>query len=666
MLKLKLPRKEKIKEVLSLSFVRWILIAFTLNLVIEILNQRSLLTGLGRLFTAPLTMLFNMLLILLTVSLAGLFKRRLIAITLCCLPWVVVSVSNFVLQFFRNTPLSAVDFLIIPSVLPIINYYLSLFELILIIALIAAALGALIWLGIKSKKHERHIKASLITFVVTAVLLGSLMVPFIKIDAISDDYSNLIKAYRDYGLPYCFTVSLFDRGIQRPDNYSEETVDGVISTIPNEEQPGGSEEVKVGGKQPNIIFLQLESFIDPNTLTELTFTENPTPFFQELKKNYPSGLLTVPTYGAGTVNTEFEIITGMNLNHFGTGEYPYTTILQTNTCETMAYNLKEHGYHATAIHNNTLTFYDRNLVFANMGFDRFVSSEFMCDLEYTANGWCKDMVLVEQITKAIKATPGADYVYTIGVQPHGKYPDTYEETEDLPIQVDIGRKNEAEDAAYTYFVNQLREVDDFLKALTEELAKSDEPVMLVLYGDHLPNFDLVEDEVSTGDLFQTEYVVWTNYVCEAENRDLFAYQLSAYVMELVGCDTGFLTKLHQSISDTESYDKYLEILEYDMFYGEQYVWGQKNPYEPTDLQMGYDDIVITAVEYTDDGVVILGENFTDCSTVYFGNKKQTAKLIDRNTLLVNVRPPETGTKITVSQISTKGHAVYTTPAVLAE
>ena len=137
-------------------------------------------------------------------------------------------------------------------------------------------------------------------------------------------------------------------------------------------------------------------------------------------------------------------------------------------------------------------------------------------------------------------------------------------------------------------------------------------------------------------------------------------------MELVGCDTGFLTKLHQSISDTESYDKYLEILEYDMFYGEQYVWGQKNPYEPTDLQMGYDDIVITAVEYTDDGVVIRGENFTDCSTVYFGNKKQTAKLIDRNTLLVNVRPPETGTKITVSQISTKGHAVYTTPAVRAE
>ena len=153
MLKLKLPRKEKIKEILSLSFVRWILIAFTLNLVIEILNQRSLLTGLGRLFTAPLTMLFNMLLILLTVSLAGLFKRRLIATTLCCLPWVIVSVSNFVLQFFRNTPLSAVDFLIIPSVLPIINYYVNIFELILIIALIAAALGALIWLGIKSKKH---------------------------------------------------------------------------------------------------------------------------------------------------------------------------------------------------------------------------------------------------------------------------------------------------------------------------------------------------------------------------------------------------------------------------------------------------------------------------------------------------------------------------------
>lgn len=665
MFMLKLPRKEDIKKIFSCAAVKWILIAFCMNLVIEILNQRSLLVGVSRLFTAPLTMLYNMLLILLTMCLTGLFKRRLIATLLCGLPWAIVSISNFVLQFFRNTPLSAVDFMLIPSVLPIINFYLTIGEIILFSALILLAIGVLVWIGIKSKKYERHVRASLITLVTTGALIAILAVPFLKIDAISNDYSNLIKAYRDYGLPYCFSVSIFDRGIQRPDDYSEDMVGDLIATMPEDDHPSGSDEIFVGGEQqPNIVFLQLESFIDANILNKLTFTENPTPYFQKLKEEYPSGLLTVPTYGAGTVNTEFEIIAGMNLDHFGTGEYPYMTVLQNQTCETMAYNLKEHGYFATAIHNNTLTFYDRNLVFANMGFDRFVSEEFMCNLEYTPNGWCKDMVLVEQITKAMRSTDGSDYIYAISVQPHGKYPNTMEDVKDLPIQVDIGKKNEADQAAYTYYINQLREVDNFLQELTEALSKSEEPVMLVLYGDHLPNFDLDEKDVTTGDLFQTDYVVWTNYECHAEEKDLNAYQLSAYVMDLVGCETGYLTRLHQSLSEDKSYEKYLELMEYDMIYGKQYVWDGKNPHKTTDLQIGYDDIVITRVEDVETGVIVRGENFTDSSVVYFGDKKQHAKLIDRSTFLVEAAFPEDGTKITVEQISTKGQAVYTTPAII--
>jgi len=65
-------------------------------------------------------------------------------------------------------------------------------------------------------------------------------------------------------------------------------------------------------------------------------------------------------------------------------------------------------------------------------------------------------------------------------------------------------------------------------------------------------------------------------------------------------------------------------------------------------------------------VIVRGENFTDSSVVYFGDKKQTAKLIDRCTFLVEAAFPEAGTKITVAQISTKGQAVYTTPAVTPE
>lgn len=51
-------------------------------------------------------------------------------------------------------------------------------------------------------------------------------------------------------------------------------------------------------------------------------------------------------------NTEFEIMTSMNLDDFGPGEIPYKTVLKSTTCESTAFNLKEYGYSTHALHNN--------------------------------------------------------------------------------------------------------------------------------------------------------------------------------------------------------------------------------------------------------------------------------------------------------------------------
>ncbi len=56
-------------------------------------------------------------------------------------------------------------------------------------------------------------------------------------------------------------------------------------------------------------------------------------------KNYSTGYLTVPVVGAGTANTEFEVLTGMSMQYFGTGEYPYKTILKKTDCESTAADL---------------------------------------------------------------------------------------------------------------------------------------------------------------------------------------------------------------------------------------------------------------------------------------------------------------------------------------
>ena len=53
---------------------------------------------------------------------------------------------------------------------------------------------------------------------------------------------------------------------------------------------------------------------------------------------------------------------------FGPGEYPYQTRLMDRTVESVAYDLKENGYATHAIHNHRAAFYNRNSVYANLGF----------------------------------------------------------------------------------------------------------------------------------------------------------------------------------------------------------------------------------------------------------------------------------------------------------
>lgn len=91
--------------------------------------------------------------------------------------------------------------------------------------------------------------------------------------------------------------------------------------------------------RPNIVVVQLESFFDVNRLKDIEFSENPLPNFTQLSKRCASGFLSVPVIGAGTVNSEFEMLTGMNIDDFGIGEYPYKTVLKEKTCESLAYNL---------------------------------------------------------------------------------------------------------------------------------------------------------------------------------------------------------------------------------------------------------------------------------------------------------------------------------------
>lgn len=618
-------------------------IAILLNLLVEILSRRSIIAGLGFMLADPLLFLYNAGIILLTLSVSMACKRRYFVLIIVSVIWLGLGVANCVLLGFRTTPLAAIDFQILKSVDSIISMYLNNSQIVLISVAFLSVLAGIIIAWNRTPKKKPKLLAAISAVIAIAVFVAT-STSFVKAHALASDFGNLADAYQDYGFVYCFSRSLLDRGIEKPDTYCEEEIAGILWAI-------DADENLAPALTPNIIVVQMESFFDVNYLKGLSFSENPVPVFTKLKASGTHGFLTVPSIGAGTANTEFEILTGMNLGYFGAGEYPYKSVLQKDTCESICYNLRELGYTSHAIHNHEGTFYQRHVVFSNLGFDTYTSLEYMNNIEYTPIGWAKDAVLTGEVVKALASTPGQDFVYAITVQAHGKFPQ--EATEEMqPITI-AGIEDEKKQCAFEYFVNQLHETDAFISALISELEAYKEPVVLVMFGDHLPSLGIENEDLLNGNRFETEYAVWSNFPLEVPSQDLKSYQLSAYILQQLGINNGMLTKLHQNLAEQENYQAALELMEYDMVCGEQIAYGGVSPHLPTDLQMGVSEIKVSGIRRENENAYVIGEGFTEWSQVIIDGNEVDTMFVDGNILMIAAEEIEPGAGLVVAQIGDK-------------
>ena len=447
---------------------------------------------------------------------------------------------------------------------------------------------------------------------------------------LSNYFGNIAFAYEDYGYPYCLATTIFNTGISCPQDYSA----GEMQRI--EDSETGLEETDPDSR-PNILFLQLETFIDPTEVTFLEFSEDPIPNFRKLMQEYSSGYFRVPSVGAGTANTEFECITGMSLRYFGPGEYPYKSILKERTCESAPYVLKELGYTTHAIHNNEANFYGRRTIFPNLGFDTFTSEEYMeREDEKNEIGWVEDRILTDSILDCMESTDGSDYIYTISVQGHGAYPEE-EVLEDPVIEVS-GADTEAENNQWEYYVNQLYEMDQFVGELIQALEDTGEEVVLVMYGDHLPTMGLKAEDMKNRYLFQTKYVIWDNIGLEKEDENLASYQIAAEVLDRLDIHEGNVFRYHQARKNTKNYQLDLQTLQYDILYGEQYVYDGENPYEKTDMRMGIYDTELDYIEKAEEmeqTYYVVGKYFTPSSEVQVNGEWQETTFVNSTTLLLS-------------------------------
>lgn len=646
----------------------YLVLPLILVFLIECMAYHSLIGGFQFIIFHPYSYLINVMIISASFTFALVFRKRIGVIILLSLFWLTGGIINFVLLFFRVTPFTSSDLLLIRDGLDVATKYLNTFHYIAIGILIVVVITLFVLFFLKTSQAERKPKyihsipiilgALLLTW--GGVLLGQ------STGLLETAFRELSQSYLKNGFIYCFGASLLNTGISKPSDYSAEVMEQLTENY--EVQTESEEGVTYYSHKPNIVIVQLESFFNVNRLKDVKFSSNPLPNLTKIMEKYPSGAFSMPVVGAGTVNSEFEVLTGMNIDDFGIGEYPYKTIVKETACESLAYNLKPYGYHAFAIHNNTGDFYDRNLVYPNLGFDTFTSVEYMWPDSYTPMDWAKDSILTEEIETALDSTNGQDFVFTVSVQGHGSYPSdsSVKYTHHVTVSSDT-ITDEAYMDQLNYYVNQLYEMDQFIGDLMDMLRNRHEPTILVMYGDHCPSLDLTDEKLTSGTIYDTEYFIWNNIGLNFDWQDMQAYEISSTILSALEIPDGAINAYHQNSGrqlkngeiTEEEYLSGLKELEYDVLYGDKITYGGENPYTPTNLQMGFFPITISDATYTKDHVLIIrGENFTRYSTVHVNGTSCDTLYLDPNTLVVANVDLSGRTEITVAQSTLSETATY--------
>lgn len=651
------------KRYLHNSFFFCLVWAFLLNLIIETLARKGF-QGLVFLLDSPIVFLYNTLIIFAMLVIATVFRRRIFFIVIVTLVWLGIGITNGIILIQRMTPFTVKDLSAITDGATLLTNYFSKTEIALIAGGIIIGVIALVILFIKAPKKpkgEVNFKRNATAALLIILLTFGATFGLVKVGLLSTFFGNLAYAYEDYGVPYCFINTWLNTGIHKPMGYDEKKVKAIFDKSQYAED-GTMKPVQtdVDEDYPNILFLQLESFVDPMLFNNIKLSEDPIPYYRSLMKQYSSGSLTVPACGAGTANTEFEVMTGLSVKFFGPGEYPFKAVLKEKTAESIANNLKSMGYSTHAIHNHRALFYNRNLVFDNIGYDTFTSLEYMSDVPKTPKNWAKDSILTSQIMDALKSSKGHDYIYTISVQGHGKYP-TEQLIKNPKIQV-TDAPNEELKWKYEYYANLVYEMDQFVRELTETLARFDEDVILVMYGDHIPALDVTEGSYDAKNLYQTQYIVWSNFDMEKKDMDLTTYQLAAEVFDRIGIHTGTTVKYHQTVDHkSKDYLKDLKLLGYDMLYGKNYIYGGINPFEKAGMRMGVKTIKIDKVVSIGGKYYIKGQNFTEYSKVTLNG--ETLKTIYLGPSLLGLQEevdPADAVNMKVSQIDKSNKEIIST------
>ena len=625
-----------------INIVMWLLGSFFIVFLGEALQRGSISETFEFIINRNIVFFSNYVIILAITSLGFLFKRVRLSYIVISIMLLVFYIINFFVEKVRGTPVMWADVYSIKDGASMIGEYVNKTTIIMSLIGIIAMSFILISIGKKEKAYYNRKQSFVrgILFVIPSFILATGVLYYTD-NIVGKFYRyrwDMPSTYEDNGYLFSFIDSAAGFKVEKPEEYSKATVQEIKDALDsnNEIVEAFSNEDTISEDSsivtPNIIVVQLESFFDMSLIDGIELSKDPIPNFRRLYNSGSSGLSKVPTFGGGTVRSEFEMLTGLSMEFLPVGEIPNNNVLKRMPVESLAYILKDNGYGTSAIHNHTGNFYNRDLIYKNLGFDNYVSKEYMTEFQNDTT-YAPDILNLDSIQTLLESDK-PQFIYNVTVESHSPYNKDFKRENSI-VSGDFSEENLNQ---LEHYASKVEEVDKYIGALIDYLDSLDEPTIILMFSDHLPQLDALseEDEDFRGDnKYYTQYFMWDNMGLDVTKEDLNAYQLGSVMLSKANMESyGTITAFHEEYKDDENYESKFENLQYDILFGEKYIYGGKNPYSTINTKMGISDIVINSAIIEEDKLIIQGENFTKFSQVFINNKRVDTTFISNEELVV--------------------------------
>lgn len=470
--------------------------------------------------TPPLLWLNLMAPVLLIWLFYFLTGRSWISYLLTALPVLSIALTNFYKIQLRGDPLLATDLKLINEAGDIIRGYDLDFTPLIQNTLLWVAGGLLLALLLLPRGVRRLSNRIMGFFSLLGITAVALWGPYSNNTLYSwttpgeeliNPWSDT-EVYLSHGVLYSFLHTVQTLLPSPPDGYDVQRAQAVLERYQEADIP---EDQKV-----NVVGIMLEAFCDLTdfpALEDVDAVQEVYAPWHALEEEAVSGNLLTNIFAGGTVDTEWCFLTGYST---------YEDFVQPT--DSYVWYFDRQGYNTRGSHPGYGWFYDRQNINQFLGFSDYWFSENHYEelVDPVGAQWNSDFLLVDEITNDLQTQLEEDngpvFSFSVSYQNHGPYEWTYTANETYLDPEETGLPEES----CHVFNNYLHGVNNTISAMTQlvhNLEEMDEPVVLVLFGDHKPwggngnsAYEGIGADFSLSDLdsfyqyYSTPYVIWAN------------------------------------------------------------------------------------------------------------------------------------------------------------